>query len=628
MPVVGVYEDVLSQALGGIDEHSFDALCFEFGLELDDVTSDFEIACKERGKLAAEGLSKRVIYKVDIPANRYDLLCVEGVVRALSIFKGTLKTPVYQLSQKAPVANMRMTVHASVAQIRPFVVCAVLRGVTFNQDRYQSFIDLQDKLHMNICRKRTLCAIGTHDLSTLTPPFTYEALPPKDIKFVPLNQTEEMDGNRLMEAFAAHQQLKAYLPIIKDSPVYPVIFDSKRTVLSVPPIINGEHSKIRLETKDVFIEMTATDLTKANITLNTVVAMFSEYCEKPFTVEPVEVVYADDYPGNTFTQPGQKIIYPNLENRPMESKIDRLKSSLSLNHLTPEEVRDLLKKMSVPCELDAKDKNILQVEVPITRSDIMHECDLVEDIAISFGYNNLHLEVPMTFAGAAEQPVNHLTDLIRVEMANAGFTEALNWALLSRKENFVKMRREEKPEDLWRLVSRPHEYAETLLSVSVKDPKTKEFEIVRTSLLPGILKTLACNKAQEVPIRIFEAGDVVIQEPTREVGSRNVRRVAALYSSTKSAFSVLHGALDQLMYSLGFEPEHEHAEGSKRGTYKLVPSEDPAFLKGMQAHVMVQDIAIGVIGELHPEVLGREGFDINLATSAFEVNVEPFLEWL
>merc|ERR1711862_33807 len=103
---------------------------------------------------------------------------------------------------------------------------------------------------------------------------------------------------------------------------------------------------------------------------------------------------------------------------------------------------------------------------------------------------------------------------------------------------------------------------------------------------------------------------------------------AALYSSTKSAFSILHGALDQLMYALGFEPAHEHSEGSRRGTYTLEPSEDPTFIKGMQAHVKVDGTVIGVIGEVHPEVLSNRGFDVNLPTSAFELNVEPFLDWL
>merc|ERR1712232_1311978 len=121
-----------------------------------------------------------------------------------------------------------------------------------------------------------------HDLSTLKPPFTYEALPPKDIVFRPLNQDEEMDGNRMMEVLSQHQQLKKYLHLIRDSPVYPAIYDSNRVLLSLPPIINGEHSKITLDTRDVFIESTATDLTKAVIVVNTVVAMFAEYCEKPF----------------------------------------------------------------------------------------------------------------------------------------------------------------------------------------------------------------------------------------------------------------------------------------------------------------------------------------------------------
>lgn len=632
MPVVSVFEDTLKEALGGnVTEEIFEELAFEFGLELDEVTSPYLMGVKERGKAAAdaEGLSKRVVYKVDVPANRYDLLCLEGLVRALKIFKGQQQPPRYVLSQPQPAPQMRMTVTAATSQIRPFVVCAVLRGCKFSEDRYQSFIDLQDKLHQNICRKRTLVAIGTHDLSTLKPPFTYEALPPKDIRFAPLGHTEEMDANRLMEVFSSHLQLKAYLPIIRDSPVYPVIYDSNRVVLSLPPIINGEHSKIRLDTKDVFIECTAVDLTKAKITLNTVCAMFSEYCTKPFTVEPVEVVYANDYPGNTFVKPGQKLLYPSLEPRLMDSKVSALKQALSLHELKETEVRDLLRRMSVPCELDKKDNNLLKVEVPITRSDIMHECDLVEDIAIAYGYNNLHLEVPMTFSGAAEQPVNRLSDMVRNEMAMAGFTECLNWGLVSRKENFTYLRREEKPEELWRLVARPHEYSPSLLPVSVKDPKAKDlFDIVRTTLLPCILKTLASNKAQELPLRIFEVGDVVVQDPTREVGSRNVRRVAGLYSDMKSNFSVLHGAVDQLMYALNFEPEHEHAKGSKRRTFKLSPCEDPAFLKGMQAHVMVDGIAIGILGELHPQALGNDGFGINLPTSAFELNLEPFLEWL
>lgn len=139
-------------------------------------------------------------------------------------------------------------------------------------------------------RQRTLVAIGTHDLDTIQGPFTYEALAPESISFVPLKQTAEFDAKSLMAHYEANDlKLRKFVPIIKDSVVYPVIYDAARRVLSLPPIINGAHSAISLETKNVFIECTATDLNKAKIVLNTVCTMFAEYCERVFEVEPVEV---------------------------------------------------------------------------------------------------------------------------------------------------------------------------------------------------------------------------------------------------------------------------------------------------------------------------------------------------
>lgn len=76
--------------------------------------------------------------------------------------------------------------------------------------------------------------------------------------------------------------MSKFLPIIRDAPKYPVVMDCNGVVCSLPPIINGEHSKIKLSTKNVLIECTATDLTKANVVLNTMVTMFSQYCKSPF----------------------------------------------------------------------------------------------------------------------------------------------------------------------------------------------------------------------------------------------------------------------------------------------------------------------------------------------------------
>jgi phenylalanyl-tRNA synthetase beta chain len=187
-------------------------------------------------------------------------------------------------------------------RIRPLVSGAILRNIKLTQSRYESFIALQDRLHQNLARQRTLVSIGTHDLDTLEGPFTYEALPPKDINFVPLNQTKSMNGEELMnfyEVLNLHslrprlrhsadcsqkdKALSRYLHIIRDSPVYPVIYDAKRTVCSLPPIINGNHSKISPSTRNVFIEITALDKTKVEVVNNILVTMFSQYTDEPFT---------------------------------------------------------------------------------------------------------------------------------------------------------------------------------------------------------------------------------------------------------------------------------------------------------------------------------------------------------
>ena len=74
-----------------------------------------------------------------------------------------------------------MQVHACCGSVNLLLCC-------FPQAGYDSFIDLQDKLHHNLCRRRSLVAIGTHDFDSLQGPFLYDALPPPDIKFKPLNQ--------------------------------------------------------------------------------------------------------------------------------------------------------------------------------------------------------------------------------------------------------------------------------------------------------------------------------------------------------------------------------------------------------------------------------------------------------
>lgn len=342
MPTVDVLRDRLFDMLGQkYTDDEFQNLCFEFGIELDEVTSEKEMREKEVGASEeTSGLSEDAIYKIDIPANRYDLLCIEGIASALRIFLQKDNRAEFKVVTPPPEKIITMKVRAETKAVRPYVVCAVLRDVTFDQARYESFIALQDKLHKNICRERTLVAIGTHDLDTVQAPFTYEALAPTKIQFQPLSETKEFDAKELFPYYRqkANCKLVPYLPIIESSPVYPVIYDSKRVVCSLPPIINGEHSKIKLSTKNVFIECTATDHTKANIVLNTVIAMFSRYCRDPFSVESVRV----EYEGT-----GEVKTYPNMQPTKFVTDAKYINSRVGINE-TAESMAKLLTKMSLP----------------------------------------------------------------------------------------------------------------------------------------------------------------------------------------------------------------------------------------------------------------------------------------
>ncbi|XP_045471046.1 phenylalanine--tRNA ligase beta subunit [Harmonia axyridis] len=590
MPTIGIKRELLFKALGAeYTDDEFAKLCFQFGLELDEVTTEKRIAGKELAKISTTiDESEEIIYKIDIPANRYDLLCLEGLVLGLKIFHGQIKPPVFKAMKPAEGNFIQMKVLPNTAKIRPYVVAAVLRDLYFTKDSYDSFIDLQDKLHQNICRKRSLVSIGTHDLDTLEPPFVYDAKPPKDIKFVPLNHDKELNGNDIMELYSSHVQLKQYLHIIRDSPLYPVITDKKGIVLSLPPIINGNHSKITLNTKNVFIEVTATDLTKANIVLDTLVCMFSQYCKNKYSSESCEVIYPD----------GASHLYPQLVYRKENVLVEKVNNIIGIDE-TGKSIEHLLSKMSLTSTLKCDFE--LEVEIPPTRHDVIHPCDIYEDVAIAYGYNNIERALPKTNTIANQLPINKLSDLLRNVIAQAGFTEALTFSLCSEEDISTKL---------------GYNY---VTAVHISNPKTLEFQVCRTTLLPGILKTIAANKKMPLPLKIFEVSDVVLKDEKAEVGAKNERRLCAVNCNKNAGFEVVHGLLDRIMLVLEIP---RGTNDSKKGYY-LKKSDDPAFFPGRSAEIFWNGKSIGKIGVLHPDVLLK--FDLVNPCSAIEIEIESFL---
>lgn len=173
---------------------------------------------------------------------------------------------------------------------------------------------------------------------------------------------------------------------------------------------------------------------------------------------------------------------------------------------------------------------------------VLHACDVAEDVAIAHGYNNVPKRVPLTPSFGSQQPINRISDLLRHECAAAGFTEALNWGLCSHADAFTNMQRVD----------------DGKTAVVLLAPKTADFEITRPTLLPGLLRTMESNKSQPLPIKMFEVSDVCIQSAEEDTGATNKRRLAALQTGTRnddgtygSGLELTIGLLDHIMLKLG-----------------------------------------------------------------------------
>ncbi|EEQ83748.1 hypothetical protein RJZ56_006311 [Blastomyces dermatitidis] len=600
MPTIAVDKAALFKELGReYTTEEFDELCFEFGLELDEDTENSE-------RPFVNGKQEPPQLKIEVPANRYDLLCIEGIALMLNIFRERTPSPQYRLVSPPNGELETIVVKEETTKIRPYISGAILRNVHFDQARYESFIALQDKLHQNLARQRTLVAIGTHDLDKLKGPFTYEALPPKDISFVPLSQTQKMNGEEMMEFYEKDKHIGKYLHIIRDSPVYPVIYDSNRVVCSLPPIINGDHSKITLNTKNVFLEYTATDKTKVEVVNNIMVTMFSQFTSEPFTVEPVRIVSEHN---NETRQT------PDLTPRSAQASVSYINQCCGLS-LSATEICNLLKRMSYFAEPSKTSPDLIDVQVPVTRADVLHQADIMEDVAIAYGFNELPRSFPSKSGTVAQPlPVNKLTDIIRTEAAMAGWSEVMPLILCSHDENFAWLNRKD----------------DGNTAVKLANPKTIEFQVVRTSLLPGLLKTISENKHHAIPMKIFEVSDVAFKDVSLERKSRNERHFAAAWYGKNSGFEIVHGLLDRVMAMLktAFIIGEEGLDNPSMGNaaYWIEELEDPTYFTGHAASVHVsisgKDHIIGSFGILHPTVL--EKFELKYPVSTLEINIEAFL---
>lgn len=406
-----------------------------------------------------------------------------------------------------------------------------------------------------------------------------------------------MDCVQLFDVLRQDQKLKKYLPIIEDMPKYPVFYDANRTVLSLPPIINSETTKITHDTKNVFLDLTGTDLNKIQVCCTILAAQFSEHCQgdDKFTIEPVEVIYEDSEMGT--------IVCPRMERSEFEVEIDYISRLLGIA-LNKDQILKAAERMghiNVPA---SNEETAVKISVNAIRgADILHGCDIAEEIGIGYGFNSIPMVYPPSNTVGGFIPENKFTDLLRHELAQAGYIESLTCSLLSIKENYTFMRYEPNLEE----------------AVQLSNPKTLEYEQVRTSMIPGLLKVLNSNQKERIPQNIFEISDCAVIDPTHDTGARNHRKICVMQLNTTASFEVLHGTLDLLMMKIGAVRNKDYY------LKEQAPNEDKKYFDKRGGNVMLAGEKIGTIGILHPEVI--ENFQLKNPVSVFELDLQPVWEF-
>ncbi|EOB11468.1 Phenylalanyl-tRNA synthetase beta chain [Nosema bombycis CQ1] len=550
MPTIPVKKvDIENLLQKTYDVEEFNDLLFDFGLEIDDIEEE-------------KGITT---YKIEIPANRYDLLCTRGLALSLKsyLMEEQFKDVKIMKSEYKIIQNER--------NFRGEIAAAVIKNYKFDDLSYADFISYQEKLCGSLGRNRSIVAIGTHDLSKIEFPVTYDSIKKEELNFVPLRHKEEVNGVNLQKLYAGDSNISKYFNLV-ESDKYNVFRDLNGQILSVPPIINSEDTKITLETKDILIEVTGTNFHKVNNTLKLILNAFRTKEVYSVNIEKKNSI---------ITTP---ISEPKHYDISLQDVIKELNVSINVNGLMA-----LLKKMMYFCE--KIDDYTVRVHVPMARQDVIHKVDVIEDVAISYGFNNLKRAIPQINTIGLEDPLNKFTDKIRLEMAQFGFLEVYTLALISKEENLFNSSK----------------------CVEVGNFKSLECEVGRTSLLPSLLKSVSCNLHTKIPMKIFEAGDVLFLDDSNDIGSKNVRMLGCLLVNQTSQMEEIQGPLTFLLQKCGIT------------NFQFVRKDnEEKYLKNQSAILLIDNEEFGDIGVINPDVL--KVFRLPYPGSSFEINLDKLFK--
>lgn len=502
---------------------------------------------------------------VEIFPNRPDWLSEQGFARSFAAFIGVKKGLVEYRVKKS---GHQVIVDSTLPKEWPYAVACLVRGLSLDTEKVREIIQLQEKLGTTLTRGRKKGGIGLYPASKIAFPVRFLGRAPNQIRFKPLGFRTLLLGSQIL---SDHPKGKEYGHICEKWEKLPLFIDANNVVMSMPPIINSEDvGKVDSDTKDLFVEATGPDLATLKIAMNIIVTSLSDMGGR---IESIEMVA-----GKT------KFSIPDLT--PTLLKIDRdyVKSRLGIA-MTEGQIKDCLERMGY-----GYNKGVAQV--PAYRADVLHPVDLVEDIAIAYGYENMTSQIPRIATIAQEDECQVFIRKIATILVGLGYLETNTYVISGKSDETQKM-------------------MHTAPVVELANSLSEGYDSLRASMMPSLLRVLSHNKHHAYPQNLFESGVVVVSDPSSETTTKEIRRLGVVLCDDTVDFTKIKQVLDLLMRSLGIEYTSEETEHS-------------SFLAGRVARIAVKGTKLAYIGEISPAVLSQWG--ITKPVAALELNVDELLE--
>jgi phenylalanyl-tRNA synthetase beta chain len=333
------------------------------------------------------------------------------------------------------------------------------------------------------------------------------------------------------------------------------------------------------DTKNLFVEVTGTHLLTVHQALNIITASLAE---RGAQIESVTVVY----PGGTSEET------PDFTPERMTISIDEINRIIGLD-LDGVKIVKALERMGYGVKLGKG--NLVQVQIPKYRMDILHPVDIMEDIAIGYGFDKIQPAMPQTMTTGKLSPVTGMRNKVRDLMVGIGYLEVVNYIMTSPEVLGDKMGREGP-------------------MVTTSNPKSRNYSVLRNSLLPVLLDFASQNQHSDYPQKIFEVGDVVIPNESRETCVDQISSVSGLTTDVRVNLTNLMTEIGFLLRNLGLDNEFEFGP--------MICSD---FIQGRSANIMVKGKIRGAFGEISPEILTN--FSIGSPVVAFELLLPQDNDW-